>query len=168
MDRVWSPWRMQFIKELSEKKEGCIFCKMKSSADDRDSLILYRGKKVFIVMNRYPYTNGHLLVVPYKHAASLNGLDHDEYGEMLSLASASVDIMTKELFAEGFNCGFNLGKAAGAGIDDHIHLHVVPRWVGDINFLPVLSNTRSIPEYLHESYDKLIKGFKKLDSRGKK
>jgi ATP adenylyltransferase len=153
---------MQFIEELKNQKGGCIFCELALSGDDRERLILHRGNKVFTVMNRYPYNNGHVLITPYRHVATLKDLDSKEHEEMLRIAGHAVDIMSQLIEAEGFNCGINLGRAAGAGVLDHIHLHVVPRWIGDTNFLPVMSETRSMPEYLLNTYDRLIGGFKKI------
>ena len=162
MTNLWAPWRMQFIEDLKNKKDGCIFCELALPGDDRERLVLHRGKVSYIVMNRFPYNNGHVLITPYRHIAALNGLTKDEHQEMLQLAGQSVEIMSKAIEAEGFNCGINLGRAAGAGVVDHVHLHVVPRWVGDTNFLPVMSETRSMPEYLQNTYDRLAGEFKKI------
>ena len=163
MDRLWAPWRIQFIQDLRDQKGGCVFCEMVNQQNnDKENQILYRGKNIFVVMNKYPYNNGHLLVIPYSHKAKLVDLKPQERQEMLTAVSFCTEIIEKELNADGFNCGMNIGKAAGAGIEDHLHLHVVPRWVGDSNFLPVLSDTRSIPEYLQDTYSKLISSFDKL------
>ncbi|MFA4874333.1 MAG: HIT domain-containing protein [bacterium] len=160
MERLWAPWRMQFIEELRDSSGGCIFCELAAAGDDRKRLVLSRSELCYVLMNRYPYNNGHLMIVPFKHVASLSELSREEHAEMLSLCARSIEIMKQALGAEGFNCGFNIGAAAGAGIKDHIHLHVVPRWCGDANFLPIIGNTRSMPEYLEETYDRLIPGFK--------
>jgi ATP adenylyltransferase len=162
MEILWAPWRMQFIEDLRKEKGGCIFCEMTTPGDDRERLVLFRGKVSYVLMNRYPYNNGHLLIVPYRHLPSLKDLDAEEYQEIMELTSRSVDIMTDAMNAEGFNCGINLGRAAGAGITEHVHMHVVPRWVGDSNFLPILSGTRSMPEYLTQTYDRLAPGFQKI------
>jgi len=154
---------MQFIEDLKNKKGGCIFCELALKGDDRERLVLHRGKTSFVVMNRFPYNNGHVLISPYRHVGGIKDLSKDEHQEMMELAGESVEVMTRAIEAEGFNCGINLGKAAGAGIVDHIHLHVVPRWVGDTNFLPVMSETRSMPEYLLSTYDRLIGGFKNVN-----
>jgi ATP adenylyltransferase len=161
MQHLWAPWRMQFIKELRDSGGGCIFCEIASPGDDRERLVLHRGKSCYAVMNRYPYNNGHLMIVPFKHAGSLSDLAPEEHAEIMAVCSKSIEIMKKALSAEGFNCGFNIGAAGGAGIRDHIHMHVVPRWCGDANFLPIIGDTRSMPEYLHETYDRLIAGFQK-------
>ena len=162
METLWAPWRMQFIKDLRNDKGACVFCELKQKGDDRDKLILKRGKHCYTILNRYPYNSGHLMVIPYKHASSIVELSKDENSEIMTMCGNSVDILSRIVEAEGFNCGFNLGKAAGAGIADHIHMHVVPRWNGDTNFLPVLCKTRSIPEYLTDTYDRLIGEFQKL------
>lgn len=158
MERLWAPWRMQFIEELREKS-GCVFCELALPGDDKKRLVLHRGKTCFVLMNRYPYNNGHLMIIPYKHTGKLNDLDTDEQREIMALSARAVEVMQSSLDAEGFNLGVNLGKVAGAGITDHFHMHVVPRWVGDANFLPVIGNTRSMPEYLEATYDRLIAGF---------
>jgi len=153
---------MQFIKELRDKGQGCVFCELMGPGNDRERLVLYRGKHCYVLMNRYPYNNGHLMVIPYKHTGAISELSKDEHAEIMSLAASSVDIMSRLLEAEGFNCGINIGKVAGAGITDHVHLHVVPRWMGDTNFLPIFGDARSMPEYLMDTYDRLIGEFQKL------
>ena len=162
MNNLWAPWRMQFIEDLKNRKDGCIFCELALPGDDRERFVLYRGKRVFTVMNRYPYNNGHLLITPYRHVSTLRELDGAEHQEMMEQTGEAIEIITRSIEAEGFNCGINLGRAAGAGVLDHVHLHVVPRWVGDTNFLPVMSDTRSMPEYLSATYDRLIGGFQKI------
>jgi len=156
---------MKFIEELRDKGAGCIFCEMAAPGDDRARLILYRGKTCYAVLNRYPYNNGHLMVVPYKHVAELGDLEAEEHAEMLSICSQGIEIMRAEMEAEGFNAGFNIGAVAGAGIKDHIHMHLVPRWRGDSNFLPIIGGTKSMPEYLNDTYDRLVKSFQKLEAR---
>ena len=153
---------MEFIEDLKRQKGGCIFCELALEGDDRKRLVLHRGKTAFVVMNRFPYNNGHVLISPYRHVATIKELKNEEHQEMLRLAGESVEIMTRAMEAEGFNCGINLGRAAGAGVLDHVHLHVVPRWVGDTNFMPVMSETRSMPEYLLNTYDRLVGGFKEI------
>jgi ATP adenylyltransferase len=162
MERLWAPWRMQFIEELRDKGSGCIFCELGAEGDDRSRLVLYRGKRCYAVMNRFPYNNGHLMVIPYRHIGDLAELTRDEHAALLGVCASSIRILGEVLGAEGFNCGFNFGQVAGAGIKDHVHLHVVPRWCGDANFMPILGDTRSMPEYLEETYDHLIGGFAKL------
>jgi ATP adenylyltransferase len=163
MDCLWAPWRIQFIEDQHDKRDnGCIFCSIASQGDDRERLVLYRGKTCYAVMNRFPYNCAHLLVIPYRHEGELKNLGREEYAEMLDIGSKSMEIIKAEIDAEGFNCGFNFGKVAGAGILDHVHFHVVPRWCGDTNFFPVIGDIRSMPEYLQATYDRLNKGFKKI------
>jgi ATP adenylyltransferase len=162
MERLWAPWRMKFIEELRDKGSGCLFCELGTEGDDRERLVLHRGKHCYTVMNRFPYTNGHLMIVPYKHTGNLVELGGEEYAELMGTCAHSLEIMGKALSAEGFNCGFNFGNVAGAGITDHVHMHVVPRWRGDSNFMPIISDTRTMPEYLEDTYDKLKDGFAKL------
>ena len=126
METLWAPWRMEYIK--TEKPDGCIFCDVQSRKNDTENLIVARRDHCFVIMNSYPYNNGHLLVVPYHHVGTLNELNADEQCEMMTLLNDSIEILQKELNPQGFNTGMNLGKAAGAGIDDHIHMHIVPRW----------------------------------------
>lgn len=150
---------MQFIQELRARTGGCLFCELPQEGDDRERLILKRGKGAYVLLNRFPYNNGHLMIVPYRHTGSLSELSGQEQAETMHLAAQAVEVLRQTLEAEGFNCGFNIGRPAGAGIIDHVHLHVVPRWTGDSNFLPVLGNTRSMPEYLTDTYDRLKPGF---------
>lgn len=159
MERLWAPWRMQFIEELRERS-SCIFCELALPGDDKSRLVLHRGKTCFVLMNRFPYNNGHLMVIPFKHVGELSLLSAPEHAEMMELSAKSVEVMRASIGAEGFNLGVNIGKVAGAGILDHVHMHVVPRWVGDANFLPIISDTRSMPEYLEATYDRLVGGFK--------
>lgn len=161
MDSLWAPWRMEFIEGKRQKKEGmpCVFCELGSAKPDSKNLVLARAEFTYIVLNRFPYTNGHLMVVPYSHVAHLKELPPKTHEEILRLTSATLDILSEQLHAEGFNCGMNVGRAAGGGIVDHFHWHVVPRWSGDTNFLPVLGETRIMSEYLSETYDRLKKSF---------
>jgi ATP adenylyltransferase len=151
---LWAPWRIDYI--LSEKEEGCIFCKKPKEDNDVENLILHRGKLSFIIFNRYPYNNGHLMVVPYRHISDYLKLTDDEILEINSFIKLCVKILKENMTPDGFNIGLNLGKAAGAGIDEHLHYHIVPRWIGDTNFMPVFSDTRVVPQSLAESY-KILK-----------
>jgi ATP adenylyltransferase len=155
MKRLWAPWRAKYINSIgTEPDSSCIFCDMEGN-NDEECLILSRGEYCFVVMNLYPYNNGHLMVVPYRHVADLSELHEREKSELLSLASESMKVMREVMRAEGFNLGINLGRVAGAGIEDHIHLHVVPRWNGDTNFMPVIGKTKVISESFKGTYEKL-------------
>jgi ATP adenylyltransferase len=155
MKYIWSPWRMTYIQNHKDE-EGCVFCEAQDKPDGPDNLILYRGQQTFVILNRYPYTSGHLMVVPYIHTPSLEGVEAEARSEMMELATKIVSKLSKEYNAQGFNIGINIGEAAGAGITEHIHLHVVPRWSGDTNFMSALSETRVLPETLEDTYQRLV------------
>lgn len=154
---IWAPWRIEYI--LSEKKTACFLCAMFSAEMDRENLLLKRGETCAVVMNRYPYTSGHLMITPYRHLENLSDLTAEERSEMTDLMIEAVDILKVVLRPDGLNIGFNLGEPAGAGLKDHVHQHVVPRWTGDTNFMPVLSGTRVMPQALLEQYDVLYPHF---------
>ncbi|MBI2954759.1 MAG: HIT domain-containing protein [Chloroflexi bacterium] len=154
MKRLWTPWRMKLI--MSPKPEGCLFCEKAPMANDKENLILFRGSTCFIMLNAYPYNNGHVMVAPYAHARNLDQLDTPAMTEMMLLAKRSVTALQRAMNPEGYNMGINVGKVAGAGVEHHIHFHVVPRWLGDTNFMSTLAEMRVIPEALDETYDKLI------------
>lgn len=135
--------------------DGCLFCDKPRQGTDRANLILHRGPLTYVVMNLYPYNNGHLMIVPYRHCADLGQLSPEESLELMQAAQRCIQVLQDAFRADGFNIGFNLGRAAGAGIDGHVHLHVVPRWIGDTNFMPVLADTKVMPDYLETGYDKL-------------
>ncbi|MFO8101144.1 MAG: HIT domain-containing protein [Dehalococcoidia bacterium] len=153
MEHLWAPWRIEYI--LSEKDTECIFCKKPAEDKDRENLILYRAGKNVVMLNKYPYNPGHLMVAPYKHVAKLDELDNEDLLEHVQLISRCVEMLKEVMNPEGFNIGINLGKVAGAGIEEHIHTHVVPRWNGDTNFMPVMSDTRTISEALDATYERL-------------
>jgi ATP adenylyltransferase len=153
MERLWSPWRMKYI--LGKKGEGCIFCDKIAENDDKGNYILHRGERCYVILNLYPYNNGHLMVSPYRHVPSVEQLEEDELTEMMLLVNRSLKALRRAMRPDGFNIGVNIGKAAGAGIEEHVHIHVVPRWEADTNFMPIFSNTRVIPELLDETYRKL-------------
>ena len=161
MERLWAPWRMQYIATSDLKTDGCVFCEA-VKADDRERLILHRAEHTFTIMNLFPYTNGHLMVVPYRHVGDITLLTPEERLEMMDGAATAVEIMRKALRCDGNNLGCNLGRPAGAGIADHVHLHVVPRWSGDTNFMPVLDDTRVISEGMEQTYDRLLAFYEKL------
>lgn len=151
---IWAPWRIEYI--LSDKEDGCFLCKMFAEENDRDNLLLKRGKTCVVVMNRYPYNGGHLMVAPYRHLEHLRDMAPEERLEMADLTIEAVEILKAALKPDGLNLGCNLGKAAGAGLEDHVHQHIVPRWNGDTNFMPVLADTRVMPQALQEQYDVLF------------
>jgi ATP adenylyltransferase len=167
MKYLWAPWRMDYIME--EKRKGCIFCKKPMENQDEKNLILFQSDYAFVIMNKFPYNNGHLMVVPKRHCIDLGQLGDEEIHELSYLLRASTQILKECLHPHGFNIGMNIGKVGGAG-EEHIHFHIVPRWKGDINFMPVLSETKIIPEYLEKTYQKLRSAFKGLlwRKRGRK
>jgi ATP adenylyltransferase len=144
---------MEYI--MSKKGEGCIFCEKIADNDDESNYILHRGKKCYLMLNLYPYNNGHLMISPYQHVSSLEQLEEDVLTEMMLMVNRSLRALRRAMHPDGFNVGINIGKAAGAGIEKHIHIHIVPRWNADTNFMPVFSQTRVIPELLDETYQKL-------------
>ncbi|SEM32201.1 Diadenosine tetraphosphate (Ap4A) hydrolase [Syntrophus gentianae] len=156
MKSIYAPWRMAYIK--GEKVQGCVFCK-ESIRDD--SYVLLDGKTAFVMLNAYPYTNGHLLIIPFRHLSSLEALLPEERLEMFSLVDISVRVLKETMSPDGFNIGMNLGRAAGAGIDDHLHIHVVPRWNGDTNFMSVVGDIRVIPDDILKSCEELKGVFSK-------
>lgn len=155
-----APWRLEYI--LGPKEEECIFCALPKEDTDRQNLIIHRGKLCFVILNLYPYNNGHLMVVPFAHKSELTDLTDEELSEIGALTKKSVAILKGRINPGGFNVGLNLGEDAGAGIKEHLHMHVVPRWKGDTNFMPVVGGTRVLPQMVHETYDVLADDFKKL------
>jgi ATP adenylyltransferase len=161
---LWAPWRMSYIKETVENeernknKEGrnkCILCKIAEDNNDERNLILYRGTRVYIVLNKFPYNTGHIMVVPYRHVPSIEELDKCELLELSVVIKQAVKAIREAYRPDGFNIGANIGRAAGAGIDEHVHIHIVPRWVGDANFMPVIGGTKVIPQSLEDTYRQL-------------
>lgn len=157
MKTMWAPWRMEYI--LGDKEKGCIFCKALS---EEDNLTLYKGKATLVVMNKFPYINGHLLAAPIKHISTLDQLSKGEMGDLLETVEQSVGILKKVMNPDGFNVGLNLGKVAGAGVEEHLHFHIVPRWFGDTNALTVFADVRVIPEHLISTYNNLKPYFNKI------
>jgi ATP adenylyltransferase len=160
MEHMFAPWRIEYIK--MPKQEGCIFCVLPKDKDDEKNLILFRGNLSFVIMNNYPYNPGHLMVAPFRHVSSLEELTDDEAIELYLLVKKSVEILRKVMNPQGFNIGINMGRVAGAGIEDHMHVHIVPRWNGDTNFMPVIGDTKVIPQALQDTYKELRKEFEKL------
>ena len=165
MNITWAPWRMEYIQ--SEQQSKCLFCQKYSETTDRDNYILYREPLSFVMLNLYPYNNGHLMVAPVRHIKNITLLNRDEMYSLMDLVQKSVKALTKAYKPEGFNIGLNLGAVAGAGIADHLHIHIVPRWQGDTNFMPILSETKVMPQYLQKTYMDLLPVFKKTDSKQK-
>lgn len=153
MKRLWSPWRLEYLAE--PKAEGCVFCSSAGGDDDRESLVLHRGKRAFLILNRFPYNNGHFMVVPYAHLASLEDLDPATLTEMMLLLNKGLAALRATMDPDGFNVGVNLGQVAGAGIEDHVHIHAVPRWAGDTNFMPIVGEMRVVPQTWLQTYDML-------------
>ena len=159
LETLWAPWRMQFIQDPKPDSAECVFCYLPKQPDSNDpaNLVLWRGHSVFVVMNRYPYNCGHLLVIPYDHQKNLFDLSDLVLNELMMATTRASQVLKEALNCQGVNVGMNLGKAAVAGIPDHLHMHLVPRWEGDTNFFPILGQTKSLPEYLDETYQKLKK-----------
>jgi ATP adenylyltransferase len=151
--RIWAPWRLAYVKDASKDVEqACIFCTKPGEGDDRANLIVHRGERCFVILNLYPYTNGHLMVAPFDHVGTIQGLPAETTAEMMSLAQRAIEILEEQYEPHGFNVGFNQGRVAGAGVEHHIHMHVVPRWGGDTNFMPVLADTRVMPQTLEQTF----------------
>jgi ATP adenylyltransferase len=154
MDYLWTPWRYAYVSTV-DKSDGCIFCDLLALGDDEKALIVHRAEHNFIVLNAYPYTSGHVMVVPYAHVDRLSALAEPAASEMMALSRRLEDILTGLYQPNGINLGMNIGKAAGAGVAGHIHMHVLPRWVADANFMTVIGETRVLPESLEETYVRL-------------
>ncbi|MEN8262630.1 MAG: HIT domain-containing protein [Nitrospirota bacterium] len=168
MKRLWAPWRMEYILD-ENKHDSCLFCDIsedfgtrKNKTRDKKNLVLHRGEHCFVVLNRYPYNSGHLMVVPYFHTPTFEGLSDEVLFDIMKTVRDSTGILKEVLSPDGFNMGLNFGKVAGAGMESHMHLHVVPRWTGDTDSMPIISETRVMPEHLMKTFDKLSKIFVKL------
>ena len=163
MKNLWAPWRMEYIRSKTNTGKGCVFCtKSKEKKNDKDNLVLFRGEESFVLMNLFPYNNGHLMITPYKHVETMDSLSQNCMTEIMDLSNKSMKIINTILNSEGFNFGANIGKSGGAGIADHIHFHVVPRWNGDTNFMPVIGQTKVMVGGLLETYNELKSSFDKL------
>ncbi len=162
MECLWAPWRMEYI--LGHKPDSCIFCLPPDCGEDTERGVLFRGQHNFIIMNKFPYNNGHIMVTPYRHVMDVCDLGDEEAAELFSLTRTSVGILREILSPEGFNIGFNIGAAAGAGVKEHIHFHIVPRWNGDSSFMAVLGEVRTMPEHLAATYTKLKSSFDRLST----
>jgi len=158
MDQLWSPWRYRYVTKAGTEP-GCVFCAKAQSGDDRAGLILYRGTHCFVILNLYPYTTGHLMVVPYSHVSTMEEASEDETAEMMKLTRAASRHLRSVYRPKGLNIGMNIGECAGAGIAEHIHMHVLPRWPGDVNFMTSIGETRVLPEDLETTYQRLYEAF---------
>jgi ATP adenylyltransferase len=164
MERLWRPWRINYIKDIENiREEGCIFCTKPQQGDDEKSLILHRGKTAFIMLNLFPYNTGHLMVSPYRHQGDIADLTEEERNEMMELAVLSVRVIREAMRPQAFNLGMNIGKTAGAGFHEHVHMHIVPRWEGDTNFMPVVAGAKVMPESVQENYKRLKEALRRLD-----
>jgi ATP adenylyltransferase len=160
VERIWAPWRLPYVKDASKDRESeCIFCAALEAGDDEANLIVHRGELCFVILNKYPYTNGHLMVAPYEHVPTLQELDEPTATELMSLAQRGMHALETGYSPHGYNVGFNQGRVAGAGVEHHIHMHVVPRWGGDTNFMPVLGDTRVMNQTLADSFQTVRKAF---------
>jgi ATP adenylyltransferase len=151
--QLWAPWRLEYIQSADEH-EGCIFC-IAQAGNDEEGLVVHRGRDAFVMLNKFPYASGHLMVAPYRHVGGFGELEDEEALEIHRLASQGMGALAQSFATQGYNAGWNLGRIAGAGVVDHVHLHVVPRWAGDTNFMPVLADVKVLPEHLLETRRKL-------------
>jgi ATP adenylyltransferase len=159
MDRLWAPWRYKYVQG---KMKGCLFCRVnKCRQEDRKNFVVHRSRFAFSILNIYPYNNGHIMVAPYKHAKNLMLLKDNEILDMMRLVAQTTDILNKLMHPDGFNIGINIGRQAGAGFAGHIHIHIVPRWDGDTNFMPVITSTKVISQSLKDLYKKMTNAYKK-------
>ncbi|MEK6690488.1 MAG: HIT domain-containing protein [Nitrospirota bacterium] len=158
MDNIWAPWRIEYI--LGKKPEGCLFCNKAQEKEDEQNFILLRNPFNYIIMNIYPYNPGHLMIVPYLHTPTLENLSDEVSLDFMKTTQKALSVLRESLNPNGFNLGLNLTKSGGAGIEEHVHLHVVPRWTGDTSFITVLSDVRVLPEHLNATYSKLLPYFK--------
>jgi ATP adenylyltransferase len=152
--QLWAPWRLSYV--AGPPAPGCVFCRAPQAHNDRDALIVHRASLAYAILNRYPYNSGHLMVVPFRHVARLDELTSEESQALIALTSLAIQGLERAMSPQGFNVGLNLGRAAGAGIEDHLHIHVVPRWGGDTNFMPVLGDTKVLPQHLDDTYAVLV------------
>jgi ATP adenylyltransferase len=158
--RIWAPWRLAYVKDASkDAEERCVFCVDPAEGEDEENLIVHRGERCFVILNLYPYTNGHLMVAPFEHIARIQDLPAETVAEMMALAQRAMSRLEALYEPNGYNVGFNQGRVAGAGVEHHIHLHVVPRWAGDTNFMPVIADTKVMPQTLEQSYAALRGAF---------
>lgn len=164
MDYLWSPWRYKYLSGVGHDSRACIFCIGSEVADDASRLVCHRGEKNFIILNRYPYTSGHVMIAPFSHVGRFQDLDPAQYSEMMALAQRAMRTLDRVYRPQGYNVGMNLGECAGAGVKDHLHLHVVPRWFGDSNFTTVVGETRVLPEDLPVTLRRFQEAFQSVPS----
>jgi ATP adenylyltransferase len=158
--RIWAPWRLAYVKDASKDTgDECIFCAKPKEDEDEKNLIVHRGERAFVILNLFPYTNGHMMVAPYEHVGAIEAIDAETVAEMMALSQRGIRILDDVYAPQGYNVGFNQGRVAGAGVEHHIHMHVVPRWGGDTNFMPVLGDTRVMPQSLEDSYAAISEKF---------
>jgi ATP adenylyltransferase len=162
MENLWAPWRMAFIEPKTPQPQECIFCTQPADHHDEEHHILFRGSLCFMMLNRYPYNNGHLMIAPYQHTASIEELDAATLAELMAQVQLALRVLRMVMKPDGFNMGINEGKVAGAGFADHVHFHIVPRWNGDTNFMPVIADIKVVPEHLDIVYHKLTQALKSL------
>lgn len=161
-ERIWAPWRMEYIQAADGDQQGCVLCRYVEAEPSRETGVLVRWPRAYVVLNKYPYAAGHVMVVPSEHHGDLTDLEQGEYHELFELVRGSVACLRDAVNAEAMNVGVNLGRAAGAGIHEHVHVHLVPRWTGDHNFMPVLGGVRVLPELLEKTWDRLAPSFARL------
>jgi len=160
MDKLYSPWRSKYIESFkpgNEKEEGCLFCRIASENKDKENLLIHRSKSSYIIMNLFPYNSGHLMIVPYKHASTLGELNDEENLDCMNMLNLATKLLNETIYPHGFNIGVNIGRVSGAGIENHVHFHIVPRWDGDTNFMPVLNDVKIVSEAMEDTYKKLKK-----------
>ena len=156
--RIWAPWRLRYVKDAKHSDE-CVFCAKPDAGDDREALIVHRGERSFVILNLFPYTNGHLMVAPFEHVGRIQELPAETVAEMMGFAQRAMSRLEDVYKPHGYNVGFNQGRIAGAGVEHHIHMHVVPRWSGDNNFMPVIADTKVMPQSIEQSYEALKGAF---------
>jgi ATP adenylyltransferase len=164
MSHLWTPWRMPYLRGDEPLPEGCLFC-VKAREEDAKAHIVRRGRLCYVILNRFPYNNGHLMVVPYAHVATLEKLDAETLAELMALTQLSLRVLRAAYTPQGFNVGINIGEVSGAGVAGHVHLHVVPRWGGDTNYMTVVARTRVIPEWLDQTYERLRPLFERMSAQ---
>jgi ATP adenylyltransferase len=163
MEQMWAPWRMEYILSEVDNSSACIFCEFPKKNDDEKFFIVYRSEHSFVILNKFPYNNGHAMVVPYQHCSDITELDDDCMFDMQKTIRKTVRMMKNIIKPHGFNLGMNIGRVGGAGIDQHLHYHIVPRWNGDTNFMPVIANTKVVSESLRATWKKFKAGFENLN-----